>query len=222
MRFARWALPLCLACNTTPDEEDTEVDTTDTVPVDTTDTEDTPVVDTDPDDTEVDTPDPDPVDPCLASPTVIEIGTGETAYQPLTPGQDLEMVYGPQGGWHLTTAFHASNVLDTVVLRTMVTDVETGIVVSETQLNALLVSPAPVWSCVGTHYNHNAVLEITEAIDGITGTPAEVLCGRDVEIRTSVSVHPLVDHPAAGEELGVGTVVVRAQPDPVADGPACE
>ena len=35
-----------------------------------------------------------------SEPAVIEIGTGAQAFEPLTPGQDLAIVAGTQGGYH--------------------------------------------------------------------------------------------------------------------------
>jgi hypothetical protein len=40
---------------------------------------------------------------------VFEIGTGETSFVPLIEGQGLEMVFGPQGGYHITMAIRCKS-----------------------------------------------------------------------------------------------------------------
>jgi len=41
----------------------------------------------------------------------LEIGTGERAFEPLDPNDPVfELVYGPQGGWHVVLAFAATGL----------------------------------------------------------------------------------------------------------------
>lgn len=44
------------------------------------------------------------------APLRIELGTGETAYAPLVEGQEVVMVHGPQGGWHVDVAARVHHV----------------------------------------------------------------------------------------------------------------
>ncbi len=46
----------------------------------------------------------DPVDPA------IELGTGTGAFESLVERQDLGLVYGPQGGWHVNVALRTSGL----------------------------------------------------------------------------------------------------------------
>lgn len=63
---------------------------------------------------------------CRCDDGVLEIGTGELEYEPLADGADLEMVNGPQGGWHLLTAVHSLNTRDVVTVNAQVFHDETG------------------------------------------------------------------------------------------------
>ena len=42
---------------------------------------------------------------------LLEVGTGPSSFAALTDGQDLDIIAGPQGGFHLWTALRASKAL---------------------------------------------------------------------------------------------------------------
>lgn len=44
-------------------------------------------------------------------PPMAELGTGIIEFEPITDGQDLEIVQGPQGGYHFIVAVRASGVI---------------------------------------------------------------------------------------------------------------
>ena len=46
---------------------------------------------------------------CRCTDPVLEIGTGVTAFETVAPDSCLEMVHGPQGGWHLPSALRVQN-----------------------------------------------------------------------------------------------------------------
>lgn len=212
-----------------PEKDDDGGDGTDTS--DTEDTEETDAVETDtestdpPDETDVET-DTDVPDPCLDSPAVITVGTGEDDFIALTAGQDLEMVHGPQGGWHQTTAVRIENTTQFVRLRVTLTDVASGAVVSDYPFNvALTPDPLGAWTCSGTHVNMLSILDFS-AVDPDTGGPGDsgdtdaqgdewlALCGKDLDIAITAELPD-------GEPLGSATVRVKSQPDP-SDGPHCD
>ena len=45
-----------------------------------------------------------------AGPPFIELGTGERAFEPLSNGDPVEIVFGPQGGYHVWGTVRAGNV----------------------------------------------------------------------------------------------------------------
>ena len=54
-----------------------------------------------------------PVEPSLT------LGTGLTAFQPLEDGDEVALIYGPQGGWHVDVALRTTGIdADGLVLRT--------------------------------------------------------------------------------------------------------
>ncbi len=51
----------------------------------------------------------EPGSPCAAGddPT-LTIGVGETSYEPVPDNTEIPLVFGPQGGWHVTMAIEAT------------------------------------------------------------------------------------------------------------------
>lgn len=53
---------------------------------------------------------PDVCKPANAGPPVVQVGTGQTAYLPLTSGETVQMQQGPQGGHHIWIAVRQENL----------------------------------------------------------------------------------------------------------------
>jgi hypothetical protein len=53
---------------------------------------------------------PDVCRPLNAGPPVVQVGTGQTDYLPVTPGQMVQMEQGPQGGHHIWIAVRQQNL----------------------------------------------------------------------------------------------------------------
>jgi hypothetical protein len=45
-----------------------------------------------------------------AGPPMVELGTGETMFEPIIDGSEQFVIQGPQGGYHLTGAMRASGI----------------------------------------------------------------------------------------------------------------
>jgi hypothetical protein len=56
---------------------------------------------------------PDVCKPANAGPAVVQVGTGQTDYLPLTDGQTVQMEQGPQGGHHIWIAVRQENLKQT-------------------------------------------------------------------------------------------------------------
>ena len=56
---------------------------------------------------------PDICKPANAGPPVVQVGTGQTDYLPLTDGQTVEVEQGPQGGHHIWIAVRQQNIKQT-------------------------------------------------------------------------------------------------------------
>ena len=55
---------------------------------------------------------------CVAPPdaAVFELGTGDTCFERLTPGQTITVIEGPQGGYHLWTSLGCGDCLGKTIL----------------------------------------------------------------------------------------------------------
>ena len=49
--------------------------------------------------------------PVPATPSAfdVEVGTGDTDFQPLAEGAEVDLIHGVQGGWHIWTGFRVRN-----------------------------------------------------------------------------------------------------------------
>ena len=78
-----------------------------------------------------DTTDTDPTDTdSCSAPLQCTVGTGEQTFHPLAPGGDLQLVHGPQGGWHLNAALYAENTSQVLQILPLLTDPLTGTVLA--------------------------------------------------------------------------------------------
>lgn len=73
-----------------------------------------------------------PADPCAPGPApALEVGTGETAYAPLEPGGLVELIHGPQGGYHILIGLAARGLyIEDVVLGELTGTVD-GVLLAE-------------------------------------------------------------------------------------------
>lgn len=138
----------------------------------------------------------DPACSCLEP--AVTVGTGVKAYEPI--GDELEMVFGAQGGWHLTAAARVENTRNVVYLDTTVTHVESGIEV--TGGDRYFVQLVDDGQCAGTFPNLTLVLfpELTElgdyAVHTMTCTEARIeICATDTADRTACGTHTVFVHP---------------------------
>jgi hypothetical protein len=139
------------------------------------------------------------IDPwCSCLDPAVEVGTGTKEFEVL--GDELEMVFGAQGGWHLTAAARVENTRNVVFLNTSVTHVDSGIeVTGGDQYYVQLVDDE---QCVGTFPNLTLVLfpELTElgdyAVHTMSCTEARIdICATDTAGRTACSSRTVFVHP---------------------------
>ena len=142
----------------------------------------------------------------------LEIGVGVTAFEAM--GDEVEMVHGPQGSWHLPGALRIVNSRNIVRIQTTAWDTATGVVVAPEQ--NLHVQLVPEDTCQGSYPNMFLYLE-TDELDAEQTTAFALSC-RDVTIEMCIT-------DTGGRDACVETTVF-VQPDPqdVLDGEAeaCE
>ena len=63
---------------------------------------------------------------CLADDLGLSLGTGVLEYSPVSENDDITIVHGPQGGWHIDVAGRLSNTGQEVSIAPTVTLLETG------------------------------------------------------------------------------------------------
>jgi hypothetical protein len=59
---------------------------------------------------------------CTETPPAVELGNGETAHVALTGGEQVVMVHGPQGGWHVWLSLALTNLGPDVDVRITLVD----------------------------------------------------------------------------------------------------
>ncbi|MBX2798672.1 MAG: hypothetical protein KTR31_13405 [Myxococcales bacterium] len=64
-------------------------------------------------------------DPCMDEMS-LAVGTGSTGFHPLGSGDPLQMVHGPQGGWHVDLSAAVGNTFQSVEVRSELTVPDIG------------------------------------------------------------------------------------------------
>ena len=137
----------------------------------------------------------------------VELGTGEIAFEALEAGQDLEVIRGPQGGYHFLVSIRTKNIVPgdrgnlgdptnpTITLDVRHND-ESIIVIGPITQG---LDPAPISQLPFTHQmtGRFAIIDIQwdDDLDGETVTlKAEVSDTDGTVVEDSISVH-VVPHP---------------------------
>jgi len=149
------------------------------------------------------------VDPCELDSITIELGTGEDEYLPLSDGDTLEMVRGPQSGWHFILAFLAYQSEEIMWYEVAGYDVATGELVCQHGTAPVNQRLEAQDECRGTYRNIYcyALTPMADAlVDGDCDTPPETLVDR--ELRFELQYRDDTDRSATDQ------LFVIAAPDP--------
>ena len=103
---------------------------------------------------------------------LLEVGTGTTGFVPLVDGQDLDIIAGPQGGFHLWTALRASKALSPDLFEVKLSVLQGGSQLSENGYRLTLVDN-------GAHYEWYGM-------QGLVPDPAAV-DGQSVTLRIAAT-----------------------------------
>lgn len=124
------------------------------------------------------------IDPtCYGRSPALVVGDGALGFTPLTPGQAVTMVHGPQGGWHVLSSALVANLRSVVEIDvSVVLDPSGDVVASDTYYVALLMTG----TCVGEYPGIYAYLDVAALADGDLNTPPELLGGANAELRMRV------------------------------------
>ena len=106
----------------------------------------------------------------------LEVGTGTTSFVPLSPGDSLEIVAGPQGGWHVDVSALFSGISpDGAIVRYSVVDGDTSLSFPSAYrvFSTGLIAQGDAW----LHLGRFAQLDIATAAEAV---------GRDVALRVTI------------------------------------
>lgn len=113
--------------------------------------------------------------PVLDAQPALELGTGEASFVAVPSGSTLELVQGPQGGWHVVLAARLSGF-----------DPEGTILTFGVYEGTTLLAETPVAITVRRLVRDGAAyLKLGDLLIFSIGGPAEIV-GRTVEIRASI------------------------------------
>ena len=142
---------------------------------------------------------------CEAAVATAVVGTGEYAWESLSAGDEVTMVHGPQGGWHILGSVRIDAMYENVEIHYTITDGPSGVVVSD---NNYFVQQVPVDGCEGEVIGRYGYLnDYDELVEGDADTPWEILACHEVTMTMSV-----VDH--TWKKSTEASLEVIAVPDP--------
>lgn len=145
---------------------------------------------------------------CLAGGISVDPGTGPDAFVALSSGDEVTLVHGPQGGWHIDVAGMVSNTEELVQVDATFVDTSSGTLVAgdQTGVRQALVG----WDdtgCSGTFYG------VRTFVDDIAAnvTQADICALEGAELELTLTVTALEGDPPAVAEV---TTMVTAVLDP--------
>lgn len=101
---------------------------------------------------------------CTELGPTITIGTGDVAFVPLAEGDEVVMVHGPQGGWHVDVAARIGNTHQTIAFRPSITLDATGEAVASEPQDAY-VALAGFTECDGEVWGQRCYIDEHEPTD---------------------------------------------------------
>ena len=144
-------------------------------------------------------------DPCLQAPHLVEVGTGERDFQTLAQGDQVVMVHGPQGGWHMLGSMQATHMTEIVSAHFVITHLDSGVVVADNTYRVATVYDSE--TCVGYYPGMYGYLYVEPLADGEADTPPELMAYADVEFCMEVTDQE--------DRVESDCRVVVAVPDPI-------
>ena len=149
---------------------------------------------------------------CFAAAPAIDVGPGAAGFEPLSDGDPLVMVHGPQGGWHMLGSVRTHNMKPIVKIHFNVSVLETGVEVAD---NDLYVQTLPDGDdpCAGVYPGMYAYLRVDDLAVGDADTPPELLAYESLLFKATVTDD--TDPEPDPARVVTAEVRVTATPDPV-------
>jgi hypothetical protein len=116
---------------------------------------------------------------CFDVAPTVQVGTGEREFETLDSGEQVVMVHGPQGGWHMLGSMLANNMTEIVSAHFTITHLATGVVVADNTYRVATVYDGD--NCSGYYPGMYGYLYVEELAEGEADTPPELMAYADVE-----------------------------------------
>ena len=146
----------------------------------------------------------------------ISVGTGEQEFLSMEPEQELVMVHGPQGGWHMLGSIYLAHTLPIVEIDYTITDIESGTMVSSNHYRVGLVMED---ECTGYYPGMYGYLNVQELANGELDTPPELLANHllllEMKSNDCTTSQDERGDCARAQRWAQGEFVVRAALDPI-------
>ena len=121
---------------------------------------------------------------CRCNEPSFDFGTGDSSFVPVSDGDDVTMIHGPQGGWHIWGSVRVSNTRDVVKIGFTAVDIESQkTVVDVTNQVALAMEN----DCTGTYTGMYGFIDVEELAVEELDTPPELLCLHDLELTMTLT-----------------------------------
>ncbi|MEN0065264.1 MAG: hypothetical protein AAGA48_24175 [Myxococcota bacterium] len=148
-----------------------------------------------------------PVEGCDAEPLGVTLGTGVTAFEPLAANDEVIMVFGPQGGWHIDVAARVTGAGPDVEVLPMAERLSDGLALAGDQVSSLVaLVDYDAENCAGDVVGIRAFLD--DADPGPDVPYADFICSLDgAEVELSVDVSDF------GTRTGTSKLVVTTRTD---------
>lgn len=93
--------------------------------------------------------------PCAAGDPILEIGTGEDAFEPINNGDAIEVIHGAQDGHHILGSLRTKNTAEIAAVRFRITPTFDGIPISDQTYRLMMLpdgSGEPcAWTTIGLY-----------------------------------------------------------------------
>ena len=107
------------------------------------------------------------------------VGTGEREFETLEEGEEVIMVHGPQGGWHMLGSIQLFNTFPIVEIDFTITDIESGALISKNYYRVGLLMED---DCNGYYPGMYGYLNVQDIAQEELNTPPELLGGHQLEM----------------------------------------
>ena len=115
----------------------------------------------------------------------MELGDGEPEWTPLSAGDEVTMVHGPQGGWHVLGSLKTYSIAQVVTVHfTAIALDQGGLTVADDEYRVAMIMDDE--TCSGNYHGMYGYLDVSELAEGDADTPPELLAGQQLRLAMAV------------------------------------